>query len=142
MSALAAPQHQSRPKSTEPQPRKLRPVPATARPRSNAPFIGLVAVVLGVGMAGAILLNTVIEQQSRTLQGLQEQSVSLANQQAMLEAEVNQLRSPRVLALKATDLGMVPNPNAVYIDLATGEIIGDPTAVTGNELPNITGGLR
>lgn len=141
MSALVA-QPQSRQKSAAPGPRKLRPLPTKAPQRSNAPFIGLVAAVLGVGMAGAILLNTVIEQQSRTLQDLQEQSASLANQQAMLEAEVNHLRSPQVVVLKATDLGMVPNPNAVYIDLTTGEIIGEPTAVTGDELPNITEGLR
>lgn len=141
MSALVNPQR-NRVKATQPKAAPLRPLPAPVRPRSNAPFIGLLAAVLGVGMGGAILLNTVIEEQARTLDDMQKQSVSLSNQQALLVSEVNELRSPRVLALKAIDLGMVPNPNPAYIDLKTGEIIGTPTVVEGDEIPSITGGLR
>lgn len=140
MSALVAPQRTSSSRPREQ--RALKPVPSAPKKRSNAPFIALVGVVLGAGMAGAIVLNTAIEQQSRTLVSLQRDQTALINQEAMLTAQVNELRSPRVLALKASDLGMVPNPHPAYIDLATGEIIGTPKPVGANDLPNITGGLR
>lgn len=136
MSALLAPQRS--PGKADRTPR-LRPIPDAPRKQSSAPFIGLVAVVLGAGMGGAILLNTVIEQQSRELVALQRQVTSLTNEEAMLTAQADMLRSPRVLALKAADLGMVPNPNPVYIKLPNGEILGTPTPITGTELPDMVG---
>lgn len=137
MSALLAPLRSTQPERSKP---RLRPLPEVPRKRSSAPFIGLVAVLLGFGAGGAILLNTTIEQQSREITSLQRQATSLTNQEAMLVANVNMLRSPRVLSAKAADLGMVPNPNPVYIELPDGKILGKPTPVTGKELPGMVGG--
>lgn len=139
MSALLAPLRTPE-KAERDQTRQLRPVPATRRPRSNVPFIALVASILVFGMGGAIMLNTVIEQQSRELNVLQRQATSLSNQEAKLTADANILRSPRVLAAKAADLGMVPNPHPVYVQLPEGKILGKPVPVAGTELPGMTGG--
>ncbi|MDO4784327.1 MAG: hypothetical protein Q3997_04495 [Propionibacteriaceae bacterium] len=137
MSALLAPLRT--PEKAGRDQRQLRAVPKPAGPRSNVPFMVLASCVLVFGMGGAIVLNTVIEQQSRELSRLQRQAVSLANQEALLSAQANNLRSPRVLALRATDLGMVVNPNPVYIQLPAGTILGEPVPVTGEELAGMTG---
>lgn len=137
MSALLAPQ--TRPETPAP---RLRAVPSAPRNRTKAPFVGLVAVLLGAGMAGMTLLNTILENRSRELLGLQREQTSLANQEAQLASDVNQLRSPRVLALKASDLGMVPAGRIGYIQLPEGQILGSPTPATGTEMPSLSGGLR
>ncbi len=139
MSALAVTQSSPvKPNAVKP---LLQQFPVSQQ-RSNIPFVGLIIVLLAVGMGGAIILNTILEQQTRDLVVLQREATSLSNQEATLVSDANQLRSPRVLALKASNLGMVPNPHPVYLKLTDGELLGSPKEVTGEEMPAMTGGLN
>lgn len=106
------------------------------------PFALLVVVVLGVGLGGIIVLNTAIQEQSRALSRAQREATQLSYQEASLVTEVGRLRSPGNLAAEAVKLGMVPNPHAAFIKLPSGEILGTPTRVKGDEVTGILQGGR
>lgn len=94
------------------------------------------AVMLGIGMWGILVLNTMIQDQSASLVKMQIQARGLSYHEAALSTEVEKLRSSTNLAEQATELGMVPNPHPAFINVETGEITGAPYRVVGNELPN------
>lgn len=138
MSAATAPTRspEARPRAT------LRAVPRTPDKLALLPFALLVVVVLGVGLGGIIVLNTAIQEQSRAISRLQRDATQLSYQEAALATEVGRLRSPGNLAAEAVKLGMVPNPHAAFIKLDTGEILGTPTAVKGDEVIGVLQGGR
>ena len=41
--------------------------------------------------------------------------------------------------MRATELGMVPNPYPAFINLGDSSVTGDPTPVTGKEMPFLRG---
>lgn len=106
-------------------------------PRSpRVPFILVLGVLIVAGMAGLVVLNTVIQSQAAEVAKLRNESAALGYQQAALTAEVQQLRSAGSLQQKAYALGMRPNPAPAFILLPSGKIVGKPTVVTGKELPD------
>lgn len=115
---------------------------AGAAPRRRArlagiPFIFVLLVILGLGMAAVLVLNTSIQQQESTLEELRAQAQASAYRQDLLQGQVNQLGTTNVLAAKAANLGMVPNPNPAILQLPAGEIHGTPQAAVGTELPGV-----
>ncbi len=117
---------------------KARPMlAAVAKPPKRASFMAFTAfcVLVGVlGMVGVLFVTTHIQVQSRDLRELQTRATVLRNENSQLEAQLQRLRAPEALAAQASQLGMRANPNAAYIDLESGTIIGDPKPVTGKEL--------
>ncbi|HEY5483222.1 MAG TPA: cell division protein FtsL [Propionibacteriaceae bacterium] len=132
MSALVEPQQA--PQTTSP----LRPVPSRQSGLGRLPFMLILAGVLVVGLAGLLMLQTRVQEQSFEVRQLQTQATELSYRQAQLEADVQQKATPAEIARQATALGMVPNPYAVYIDVRTGSVVGTPKVVRGNEVPYIT----
>lgn len=104
---------------------------------AGVPFILVLLAILGLGMAAVLVLNTSIQQQESTLEDLRAQAQASGYHQDLLQGEVDQLGTTNVLAAKAANLGMVPNPNPVIIQMPAGQIHGTPQAAVGTELPGI-----
>ena len=108
-----------------------RPVPRTSRPRarsSRTPFILLLVGLLGGALVSLLVISTTLAQGAFRITSLQEQNANLAREQQTLTNEVAQAGNPAVIARKAEQLGMRPNPHLGFIDQKTGKIIvGKPS---------------
>lgn len=119
--------------------RILRALPRQASRMGRLPFIASMIALLALGLVGALLLNTQIQAQSVQLSHERARIATLSHQEAALSAQVDVLRSPTHLQQAAKDLGMVPNPYPGFVDLRTGKVVGTAKAVTGKEVPGLTG---
>jgi len=113
--------------------RTLKSLPTMQRRIARIPFLLVLATVLGAGLVGVLVLNTQIQQQSQALRRAQETAQALAYQQADLQTQVDQLRSSSALEAEAYALGMRPDAHPGFLILTSGKILGQPTAVTGNQ---------
>ncbi len=116
---------------------RLRGLASPARRLATVPFAALVVVLLAAGMVGMLLLTTQLQTQAFAVRTAQRQAAELAYRVSDLEAQVTQAKAPIALARRATELGMVPNPNGVFIDLASGTVVGKAAAVRGDEIPSL-----
>ena len=107
---------------------------------ARAPFLLALMLILGLGMAGLLALNTALQGQAFEASRLNQQANRLTYQQAALEKQVNDLRSTQNLAARASQLGMRPNPDPGFVRLSDGKRLGAAKArsVGGNELPQLT----
>jgi hypothetical protein len=105
--------------------------PAGARPRarsSRTPFILLLVGLLGGALVSLLVISTTLAQGAFRITSLQEQNANLAREQQTLTNEVAQAGNPAVIASKAEQLGMRPNPHLGFLDPKTGRIIvGKPS---------------
>jgi cell division protein FtsB len=92
------------------------------------PFVLFVVVLLGAGLIGLLLLNTELQRGTFEVTDLNKQAKELRDQQEDLERQVRTLESPQHLAAEALRLGMVPNPNPVFLRLPDGQVLGVPAA--------------
>jgi hypothetical protein len=115
---------------------RLRQVSSQPTQLARIPFLVMLSVVLAAGMVGVLILNTVIQGQSSTLRDAQNQATALANEQAALETQVDQLRSVTYLMQAASAVGMRPNPDAVVLRLSDGTVFGTPTPAPADALPD------
>ena len=129
------------------QPIPVAPARASHRPRlhvvagtkaSMAPFVVMLAVLLGLGMAGQLALTTVLQNQAFTVDAKQATAQTLANELSDLQTKATQASSTTSLAAKASALGMRPNPYPAQLRLPDGAVSGELTAVTGEEMPSDT----
>lgn len=98
-----------------------------ARPdpgRSTVPFALLCTVIVVAALAAVLFLNIQMADQSYQISRLQSQSHRLEQQKQSLAEQNERLGTPQELEKRATELGMVPVSEPVYIDLATGTVIG------------------
>ena len=114
---------------------RLVPVGRTSAPR--APFITLVVLLLAGGLLGLLALNTVLAQGSFRLHALTTEGKALADREQVLEREVETLRTPRNLAAKARELGMVQSGAPAFLQLPDGTVLGAevPAPATADEVP-------
>jgi hypothetical protein len=109
----------------------LPPRPAGARPRGRSPrtpFILLLVGLLGGALVSLLVISTTLAQGAFRVTSLQEQNANLAREQQTLTNEVAQAGNPAVIASKAEQLGMRPNPHLGFLDPKTGRIIvGKPS---------------
>ncbi|GAA2101024.1 hypothetical protein GCM10009841_16400 [Microlunatus panaciterrae] len=138
MSALWAPITGLRESLSEPaiQPR-LRPVPTLAPRMARTPFVLVLIGLFGIGMAGLLMLNTSLQNQAFEARALNRQATELAYTEATLSRQVADLRAPQELALKASQMGMRPNPEPAFLVLPEGKLVGKPKRVDGNEVPSL-----
>lgn len=138
MSALWAPVPDRREAAAPSRPAAdLRPVARPAPRLSRAPFLLVLIGVFGLGMAGLLMLNTTLQNQAFAARALDRQATELAYTQADLESRIDVLSAPPELARQASALGMRPNPYPALLELPSGEVIGDPTPVSGLEVPSM-----
>ncbi len=105
-------------------------LPAPQR-RSRLPFALVVLLLIGSGLIGLLLLNTVLAQDAFVLFGLQQKSAALDDQEQQLRETVAREAGPTVLASRAAALGMVPGGDPLFLRLPDGAVLGDPKAAGG-----------
>jgi hypothetical protein len=103
----------------------------------RVPFVLVLMAVFGLGMAGLLALNTNLQGQAFQARSLHDKANQLTYQQAALERQVDDLRSVDKLAARAFALGMRPDPHPGFVRLPDGTVSGEPTPVTGNEVPGL-----
>lgn len=114
---------------------QLRPVGERSGRLGSVPFLMILALLLGAGMLGLLVLSTNIQDRAAQLRELQHQNTALGYQESALRAEADALESTTLLAQRAADLGMVPNPSWLFLTLPDGSVTGQAKQVTGAELP-------
>jgi cell division protein FtsB len=92
------------------------------------PFVLFVVTLLAAGLVGLLLLNTELQRGTFQVTELNKQADELRVRQQALEQQARTLDSPQHLADRALKLGMVPNPNPVFIRLSDGRVLGVPEA--------------
>lgn len=117
-----------------PRPRLIQGGAGTAR-LGGVPFVLALIVILGVGMAGLLALNTSLQGQAFEAKSLHQKANQLTYQEASLKTQVSELRASDNLAARAFKLGMRPDPNVGFIELPSGRTIGKAETVTGHEMP-------
>ena len=90
------------------------------RQTSPVPFLLVVSMVAVGGIVGLLLFNTSMQQASFAATSLQHQADTLVAQQQSLEMQLDHLRDPQLIAMRAQKMGMVLPTNPAVIDLATG----------------------
>ena len=112
-----------RPARSEP---KLRVVYGAPFRPPRMPFVIFVVSLLAAGLVGLLLLNTELQRGTFQVTALNQQADQLRDQQEQLERQVRTLESPQNLADRALRMGMVPNPNPVFLRLSDGRVLGVP----------------
>jgi cell division protein FtsB len=110
---------------------RLTVVPKRRRRRSSpVPFLVVVSMLAVGGIVGLLLFNTSMQQASFAATDLQRQADVLVARQQSLQMQLDKLRDPQVIALKAQRMGMVLPTSPAVLDLRTGKVLGDPAAAT------------
>ncbi|TCM50381.1 hypothetical protein [Kribbella sp. VKM Ac-2568] len=105
---------------------KLRVVYGAPFRPPRMPFVIFVLSLLAAGLVGLLLLNTELQRGTFQVTSLNQQADQLRDQQEQLERQVRTLESPQNLADRALKMGMVPNPNPVFLRLSDGQVLGVP----------------
>ncbi|WP_344453181.1 hypothetical protein, partial [Actinocorallia aurantiaca] len=111
------------PKAGKPQTRsRPRPRPSSGRPR--APFVLLVLCLMGGALVSLLVLNTVLARDAYTLSALEGSERQLTQQKQALVEEIAREESPKRLALKARNQGMVQPSELAFVDPGNGRVTG------------------
>jgi cell division protein FtsB len=111
--------------------RVVTPVPSRA-PR--APFVLFSMLLVGLGLAGLLVLNTVVAQDAFTLHDLDRNAATLAETEQRLRQEVAALEAPAAVADRATKIGLVQAGDPVFL-APDGRVLGNPVAATAPPAP-------
>jgi hypothetical protein len=110
---------------------RLTVVPKRRRARTSpVPFLLVVSMLAVGGVVGLLLFNTSMQQASFAATDLQHQADALQAKRQSLQMDLDRLRDPQVIALKAQRMGMVLPTSPAVLDLRTGKVLGDPTPAT------------
>src|SRR4029450_12468054 len=115
--------------------RQLRVGAQPAGRLARFPFLLVLLLIFGIGMAGLLMLNTTLQSQAFQSRTLNRQATELAYAQADLENQLDALEAPQELPRRASRLGMRPNPFPAFLVLPSGKVVGEPTPVSGSEIP-------
>ena len=111
---------------------RLTVVPRRRRRRSSpVPFVMVISMIAVGGVVGLLLFNTSMQQASFAATDLQHRADTLLAQQQTLQMQLDKLRDPQSIALKAQRMGMVLPTSPAVLDLRTGKVLGDPAPATG-----------
>jgi cell division protein FtsB len=105
---------------------KLRVVYGAPFRPPRMPFVIFVLSLLAAGLVGLLLLNTELQSGTFQVTALSQRADQLQDDQEQLEKQVRTLESPQNLADRALKMGMVPNPNPVFLRLSDGQVLGVP----------------
>lgn len=109
---------------------------APARATVSTMGFGLIIMALvALGMGLVMVVTTSVASQSKELSALRVEATELQYRAANLTTQLQEKSSSASLVIRASDAGMVPNPNPVFIRLSDGEILGDAVPVVGDEAP-------
>lgn len=126
-------------KSIAPRSPRLRLVQAPVARVSTLGFVGIVVLLIAAGLSGVMVVSTTANAQSRELSQLRQEAIVLGYEADGLESQYQRVTSTNALALRAAELGLVPNPYPAFVDLSNGGITGEPIPVVGDEMPFLRG---
>lgn len=106
---------------------RLSVVPRTRTTAPKAPFVAVVVGLLLAGVVGLLMFNTSMQQASFAAAELEQRDAQLRAQRQELQMDIDRLRDPQRVAEQAQRLGMVPMLTPVFLDLADGSVVGEPT---------------
>jgi hypothetical protein len=110
---------------------RLTVVPRRRRRRSSpVPFVMVISMIAVGGIVGLLLFNTSMQQASFAATDLQQRADTLLAQQQTLQMQLDRLRDPQSIALKAQRMGMVLPTSPAVLDLRTGTVLGEPAPAT------------
>ncbi|MFI6979602.1 septum formation initiator [Embleya sp. NPDC050154] len=109
---------------------RIRLAAHQAKGTTRTPFVVLVVGLLGGGLLSLLLLNTALNQGSFELSRLQKRQDQLTDDREALQRELDAKAAPGELARRAQELGLVPGGSPVFIDPATGQVLGVPKPAT------------
>lgn len=132
-SAPAAPRSFTRRPASAP----LRVVPSAIGRSGNGLFAGMCAGLLLAGLVALLMLNTSLAQGAFALTDLQTRSGVLTDTAEQATAAVDDQRSPRTLAARAQQMGMVPAQSMAFIRLSDGAILGAAKAAQDSQRLNV-----
>ena len=116
---------------------RLQAVPRAPARLDRVPFVGILIVVFGLGMAGLLMVNTTLQGQVFEARALNRQASELDYLQADLEGKLDRLGTAPELARRASALGLRPNPRPAFLQVPSGKVIGKARPVTGAEVPGL-----
>ncbi|MGA0946423.1 MAG: hypothetical protein ACO3UW_11725 [Candidatus Nanopelagicales bacterium] len=107
-----------------PRPRLL---PATSsKRRARLGIFAIVCLAIAtVGLVSMLIVNTMLASGAFTVSELQAEKALLLEQEQQLAEEIAIASSPLLLEEKARAMGMVPQDAPAFIDLESGEIVGN-----------------
>ena len=118
---------------------RLTVVPrSAARRAARVPFVMLVSLVLVGGIAGLLCFNTSMQQASFTATSMEQQAQALDARTQSLTMELDALRDPQRVAVRAQEMGMVPASSPAFIRLSDGKVLGNPTPASADAALRIT----
>ncbi|MEO7587268.1 MAG: hypothetical protein ABIS84_04495 [Arachnia sp.] len=123
------------PEATQVQGPTLTLVPPLRSTVSAVGFALIILTLVAVGMGLVMVVTTSVAAQSKELSGLRTEATLLDYRAASLTTALQTTSSTGRLAMRASDLGMVPNPFPAFVRLSDGAILGEPTPVRGDEVP-------
>jgi hypothetical protein len=110
---------------------RLTVVPKRRRQHTSpVPFLVVVSMLAVGGVVGLLLFNTSMQQASFAATDLQGQADVLEAKQQSLQMQLDHLRDPQAIALKAQRMGMVLPTSPAVLDLRTGKVLGTPAPAT------------
>ena len=115
----------------------LRVVPAAIRRTGNGGFAVLCMALLAVGLVSLLMMNTALASGIYQLKDLRAESGTLTDQQEQLTQVVDDLRSPRNLADRAQQMGMVPAKSMAFVRLSDGTVIGEAQPAAAEQRLNV-----
>ncbi|MFJ8578680.1 hypothetical protein [Micromonospora sp. NPDC093277] len=108
---------------------RVAPPPPVSVPQ--APFVGLILVLVVGGVLGILAVNTKINENAFKLERLQQQQAKLDVDQQQLEKEIADQKAPGNLTANARKIGLVESGELAYIRLPDGKVIGVPHPAEG-----------
>lgn len=89
------------------------------------------AGILALGLIGVLFINTSLASGAYTINELQKQQATLAEQEQTLAEQVSLVSTPAALEQRARELGMVPSETPVFLSLKDGAVLGKAKPATG-----------
>lgn len=120
--------------SAAPRP-KLTVVASPKTAGSTMPFTLLCTLIVTVTLAALLYMNIQMSDTSYEITRLQGQSQLLTEEKQALAETNERLGTPQELERQAREYGMVPVTEPAYLDLDTGEVLGQ-TAPSEQTAPN------
>jgi cell division protein FtsB len=111
--------------------RVVTPVPSRA---ARTPFVLFSMGVVGAGLAGLLVLNTVVAQDAFTIHDISAANAALAEREQRLQREVAALEAPAAVAARARTVGLVPAGDPVFLE-PDGTVLGNPVPATAPPAP-------
>jgi hypothetical protein len=91
---------------------------ATSARRRDGAFAACLALVLGVGVLGVLLLNTSMQQQAQTMARTHDRLTALSAQAQRLAASLDWVSDPATLASRARALRLRPVKDVGYVRIS------------------------